>query len=49
MLEVYKITLKLEIDYHNTIVYEGKDLAILSSIVTLVQNKLTKTETKEND
>lgn len=44
-MEVYKITLKLEIDYHNTISYEGKDLAILASIVTLVQKK----ESKNND
>lgn len=39
-MEAYKITLKIEVDYNNTITYEGKDLAIASSLVTLAQSKL---------
>jgi hypothetical protein len=39
-MEVYKITLKIEIAYNNTISYEGKDLALAAALITISQNKL---------
>ena len=39
-IEAYKITLKIEVDYNDTITYEGKDLSVVASLVTIAQNKI---------
>ena len=39
-MDTYKITLKIEIDYNNTITYEGKDLAIAATLITVAQTKV---------
>jgi len=39
-MEVNELTLKIELNYNDTITYEGKDLALAASLITISQNKL---------
>jgi hypothetical protein len=48
-MEVYKISLKIELGYSEVIGYDGKDLSMAASLISVASNKLLTKPKKEEE